>query len=110
VDATFLGIRIRQARERMRISQEELAAKVQRDQRAISEYENGKRKLPATDLPIFAHALNVPLMYFFSGETAVSTYQQELLQNFELLSTDEEKRAAISIIKIFADTLNSRFD
>ena len=48
MDATWLGFRIRQARERRGLSQEDLAAAVSKDQRAISEYEAGNRKLAVT--------------------------------------------------------------
>ena len=65
MDPKILGERIREARERAGISQEDLAVAVGKDQRAISEYENGKRKLSVTDLPMFARTLRVPLLYFY---------------------------------------------
>ena len=40
VDARTFGARIREARERLRLSQEELAEAVSKDQAAISEYES----------------------------------------------------------------------
>ena len=55
-----LGQRIRTAREAQGLSQEEFAARISRDQRAVSEYENGKRKITVTDLPRLAEVLGVP--------------------------------------------------
>ena len=51
----LFGARIRQAREMRGISQDELAALIHKDQRAISEYETGKRRLAAVE----GAALNV---------------------------------------------------
>jgi transcriptional regulator with XRE-family HTH domain len=60
-----LGQRIRQAREARGLTQEQLAERIARDQRSVSEYESGKRRIYAHDLPNIARALNVPVMYFF---------------------------------------------
>ncbi len=101
----LLGIRIRQARERLGLSQEELAAALSKDQRAISEYENGKRKLSVTDLPKFAEVLDVPLLYFYEGEIAMQDFDRAMLDQFRRLPTPETKQAAIDLIRIFSDTI-----
>jgi len=44
MDAKIIGRRIRTARERLGLSQEALATAIGRDQRTVSEYENGKRQ------------------------------------------------------------------
>jgi len=99
-----LGERIRQARERAGISQEDLAIAVSKDQRAISEYENGKRKLSVTDLPVFARTLKVPVAFFYEGEPVLQDLDQAILEQFRRLPTPKAKEAAIEIVRIFSDS------
>jgi transcriptional regulator with XRE-family HTH domain len=102
LDAAWLGIRIRQAREHRQMSQEDLAAAVAKDQRAISEYEAGKRKLAVTDLPRFATVLDVPLMFFFEEDASLHDLDAALLNHFHQLPTPEIRQAAIDILRIFS--------
>ncbi len=87
----LLGVRIREARERAGVSQEELANAVSKDQRAISEYENGRRKLSVTDLPAFARTLKVPVLYFYEGDVALQDTDQAMLDEFRRLPTEEQR-------------------
>lgn len=96
-----LGERIRAAREGLNITQEELAERVRKDQRAISEYENGRRRLSAIDMPLFAKALNVSILYFFEGELSKSDLDAELLQQFNELPTTDAKQAAIELLRVY---------
>ena len=105
LDPKYLGVRIRQARERLGLSQDELAAAVSKDQRAISEYENGKRKLAVTDLPEFARTLDVPLMFFFEGEIAAQDQDRAILDQFRRLPSPEARQAAIELVRILSDTV-----
>lgn len=105
VDQVELGQRIRRARERIGMSQEAFAVAVERDQKAVSEYENGKRKLPATELPTFARVLGVPVSYFFEGDFQVDDLDQLLLQEFHTLPTQEDKQAAIQAVQLISDTI-----
>src|SRR5258707_5650752 len=105
VDSKLLGAHIRQARERLGLSQEELAALVAKDQGSISEYESGKRKLSAIDLPIFARALNVSLLYFYEGEISGNDLDQAILDHFRQIPSIELKQAAIEIVRVFSDAV-----
>lgn len=105
MDQVELGKRIRQARERIGMSQEALAEGVARDQKAVSEYENGKRKLPATDIPLFARVLGVPVSYFFEGEFEINDLDQILLQIFHSLPTHEDKHTAIQAVQLLVETI-----
>ena len=106
MDAKLFGSRIREARERRGLSQEEFAALVPRDQGAISEYENGKRKLSAIDLLDFAKILDMPLLYFYEGEISLEDIDRAMIEEFHRLPTPKIKQAAIEIIRTFADTHN----
>lgn len=105
MDAKLLGARIRAARERLGWSQEELAAAVSKDQGAISEYESGRRRLSAVDLPAFCQALAVPLLYFYEGDLQESDVDRLLLSEFNRLPTLEAKYTIIDIVRL----LSSRF-
>lgn len=104
MDSVLLGTRIRQARERRGLSQEELAARVAKDQRAVSDYENGKRRLSAVDLARFARALNVSILYFYEGEITIHDLEHALLREFQAISGDEARRALIDIARVFSST------
>lgn len=67
------GTRVRQAREKAGLSQEQLAAKVQLErhsltQKAISRIEIGARVVPDFELPLLAGALNVSVLWLLGME------------------------------------------
>ena len=105
MDAKLLGVRIREARERLGLSQEELAAAVSRDQGAISEYESGKRRLSVVDLPVFAKTLQVPLLYFFEGDVTESDVERMLINEFRQLPTLAAKQAMVDVMHILSTRL-----
>ncbi len=107
MDAKIIGRRIRKARERLGLSQDELAATVGRDQRTISEYENGKRKVSATDLPEFAKVLNVSVLYFYEEEATRNDLDEALLLEFQHLPTIEMKQAIIEAVRVISSALGS---
>lgn len=104
-----LGQRIRQARERLGMTQETLAERAGKDQRAISEYENGKRRLSAVDLPVFAQALEVSLLYFFEGEMTAKDEDAALLEEFNRLPTPQARQSAIELVRVFSDSITAHF-
>jgi transcriptional regulator with XRE-family HTH domain len=105
LDSKLLGNRIREARERLGISQEELASAVSKDQGAISEYESGKRRLSAVDLPTLAEALKVSLLYFYEGEATGHDLDRAVLDEFHQLPSLELKKAAIEIMRVFSNAI-----
>lgn len=100
VSLVTLGARIRSAREQANISQEELASRVSKDQRAVSDYENGKRKLAAAELPAFARALNVSVLYFFEGEISQNDVDRALLKEFHQIASTEAQQDVIEIVRL----------
>ncbi len=103
MDKATLGNRIRMARDKKNFSQEHLGQLVGRDQRGISEIEAGTRKLPVTDLPLFAEALDVPILFFFE-EISDDDLNIEMLSAFQQIQNDEMKRSAIAIVRILSET------
>lgn len=105
LDMQTLGQRIRRAREERGISQEEFAALISRDQRAVSEYENGKRKIAVTDLPLFADVLGVPLSYLYEETITPEGLDSALLKEFHRLASIVDRQSAIVILRTFGDAL-----
>ena len=67
------GERIRQAREDAKISQDQLAAKIQLrghalTQKAVSRVETGQRIVPDFEIPLFAEALGVDPLWLLGIE------------------------------------------
>lgn len=106
VNPKLLGVRIRKARERLTMSQGDLASQVSKDQAAISAYENGRRKLSAAELPLFAKALQVPLLYFYEGEISADDLDRALLEEFHRLPTVEAKHSAVDVVRTLAEAIN----
>jgi transcriptional regulator with XRE-family HTH domain len=105
LDLILFGERIRRARERAGLSQEELATTLGRDQRTISQYENGRRKIMITELPILARTLKVPVMYFFEGEAVLDNLDKQVLEEFHQLNEDADKVTVIEFIRLFSEAI-----
>lgn len=67
-EATSIGAKLREARERGRLTQAELGAKIGgRSQRTVSNYESGKSSVPLSVLLRICEELNVGLEWFIKG-------------------------------------------
>lgn len=108
MDATILGERIRIARERLGLSQTQLARLVSKDQRAISEYEHGERRIAVTDLPTFAEALEVPVLYFFEGNITPEDLEHHIVSEFRRLPNKQAQEDAIELLKLFTEALHKQ--
>jgi transcriptional regulator with XRE-family HTH domain len=73
-----MGKRIRQARENLGLTQEQLSARIDKSQDAISSYEKGTRGIQIAELPRLAQALDVTVTYFF-GDLEPDQEAQSLL-------------------------------
>ncbi|MBA3867568.1 MAG: helix-turn-helix transcriptional regulator [Anaerolineae bacterium] len=109
MDTKDLGRRIKDRRESIRMTQETLADRTRRDQRSISEYEAGKRRLSAIDLPVFAKALEVSVLYFFESDISDHDFDAALLEQFSRLPTNQAKETAIEMLRLFTDAIKSHY-
>lgn len=107
MDLISLGKRLREARENAGLSQLELAHLLGRDQRAISDYESGKRKLAAADLPHFAQVLHVPIFFFFEEQPSYDDLDYAILDELHKLPTYETRQAALQVIRSFTIAIQS---
>ncbi len=67
-----LGMRIQQAREDKKMSQEQLANAIGCSQSALSNYEKGKRRLYLSQLEKLAEVLDKPFEYFLDNAEAAT--------------------------------------
>ena len=104
--AQQLGLRIRLAREAKGLSQEEFAVLIDRDQRSVSEYENGKRRIFAQDLPRIARALDVTILYFFEDIAQPDDLDQVLLREFRRLNQTGQQ-TLIQMARLLDDLINA---
>ena len=105
VDSKQLGLRLRQAREHRRMSQEDLAAAIAKDQKAISEYESGRRKLAVIDLALIASALQLPITYFFEEDIDLQSLDDALLHYFHQFPSTEERQGVLDILRILTQVI-----
>jgi len=64
-----VGLRIRELRKKVKLSQEALALKADIDRTYINSVENGKRNISIKNIEKIANALGVSLKEFFSAQT-----------------------------------------
>lgn len=100
-----IGVRIRRAREARGLSQEQLAEMISRTQFSVSEYESGKRRIYAHDLPNIARALGVPLMYFYEDALSDADLDATLLEEYHRLD-EAGRRLALETIRLFVRHLS----
>lgn len=100
-----LGERIRIARVMRGLSQEELAELIGKDQKAISKYELGQRRLFASELPRLAAALDVPIWYFFEEVLPSNAVDNEILKEVHNLPSHQAQVAALDLLKLFGKAL-----
>jgi transcriptional regulator with XRE-family HTH domain len=85
------------------LSQEELAQRVSKSQKAISQYENGTRRMFVNDLPRFADALQVPVSYFLTGELVLDEVDALIVRELQRLPSLEAKQALLKLVQVFCD-------
>lgn len=101
-----IGEKIRQARERAKMSQEEVAGAIYRHRPALSEMERGRMYPDIETLIYLSHVLGKPLLYFIpdfayppsQSANELSEDEQALLLQFSKLD-ENDKRLALELVK-----------
>lgn len=100
MDNVMLGARLKAARERLGLTQEDLVERLgKKTVASISEYENGKRRLAAVDLPDFARVLGVPISYFYADVLTKDDLEAALMDWFRELPTPRSRDYAYRLIQ-----------
>jgi transcriptional regulator with XRE-family HTH domain len=107
LDPKQLGERIRLAREARGLSQEQLAELIARDQRSVSEYENGKRRIYAHDLPTIAQALEIPLVYLFQDALSNDDLDIAMLEEFHRLDRNA-RETVLEMVRLLTNLTTKR--
>jgi transcriptional regulator with XRE-family HTH domain len=98
-----IGAAIKRRRHDLLISQEVLASLLEVSSQQIQRYENGIDRLNVEKLQELAHALSVPICYFFSpgnGKNDLKeTECEELLANFRKIQNKETKSLVVEFAK-----------
>ena len=105
-DRKTLGERLREAREYLGFSQEEVATYLEVSRSALSNIESGQRKVEALELKKLARLYKRPVSYFTGDETEGESYGEDiahLARKASELSADD--RAELGR---FADFLRAR--
>ena len=107
MDAKQLGKRLKSARENRGLTQDELVEKLggNRYPSDISEYEHGKRRMAAVDLPDFANALGVPITYFFEDVLPEDDLEIALVEWFRMLPGERAKRRIFTYMQATAQLI-----
>jgi transcriptional regulator with XRE-family HTH domain len=106
VDRQALGARLREAREYLRLSQDEVARALEVPRSAISLMETGQRKVDAIELKRLAEIYQRP-MAFFTGEAGEPAPVPETVQHLARAAaklTDRDREELLA----FAQFLQTR--
>lgn len=93
-----IGSRIKQARERKKLTQADLAEKLGTNTQDIGQVENGWRGMSVTRVHTFAKALGVSAEWIFSGinpkvHAALVANAQKFVKTLDTLGEDESEKA-----------------
>ncbi len=97
---TTIGGRIRSLREKMGMTQQELAAAVLASREKIVKIEGGKRDVQAEDIPAFATALGTNCDYLLTGNDKCNT---RLVGDLGLTNDVIEKLAELTVLRNSSD-------
>ena len=99
-----LAERLREAREYLGLSQEEVAQNVRLPRPAVSQIENGNRKVDAIELAKLAKLYQRPVSFFTGEEPVGEAPQIELLKRAAAELSEKDQNEVLR----FADFLRSR--
>ena len=108
IETTTLGARLREAREYLRLSQDEVARVVGLPRAAISLIESGRRKVAALELKKFADLYQRPVTYF-TGDVEVASPVRETVQHLARVASKLAEADQAELVR-FAEFLGSRVE
>lgn len=89
---TLLGYRVENARRTLGLSQEQLAERLLVHRQTVQKIEVGKRSVKASEIEPLASALQVPISWLVTGETAQEAQAEARLRtamNYAILTLRE---------------------
>jgi transcriptional regulator with XRE-family HTH domain len=107
LDYIFFGENLRLIREASGLTQDDLAEKVRKSQKAISKIENGGQRIYLDDLFNFADALNVSTAKLLTGQMALDDFDELIIAEVHKLDTVEARQALLKVIQVFCEFAQS---
>lgn len=101
------GDRIREIRESLRMTQDDLAAKSGLSKGFISDIENDKRGISSENLLKIANAVGASLDYLTRGETSGAIVRESVVIPYELSAAAEQLRLSYAQTLELLDAYNS---
>lgn len=114
MDRKFIGIKIKDRRKELELTQEELAEAIGVTYQQFQRYENGKSHLNTDRLQAISNALDVPITYFFEepGEGKIkitdgeypyiSSEEREFVKYLRKIENDEYKKGILIFLQLAA--------
>lgn len=103
----FIRKRIKEARDDLKMTQEELAEKIFKSRVQISDLERGRTEISASELIFISLALHKPIMYFYPFKTQTDNElgeeEQELIHHFRGIRNGAMQKYAIKVVRELAD-------
>ncbi|MBI3755234.1 MAG: helix-turn-helix transcriptional regulator [Deltaproteobacteria bacterium] len=117
VKSNEIGVRIKRRRRELKMSQEELAERLDVTYQQVQRYENGMNKLNVENIQLIADTLSVPVSYFFEPADKMFVAAEEpppylpadenkLLKHFRKIKNDGSKDIVIQVARLAAKTSN----
>jgi transcriptional regulator with XRE-family HTH domain len=102
-----IGAVVRRRRKQLKLSQETLAGKLGISHQQVQRYENGTDRLNVENLQKVAHALSVPIYYFFLAEGFLEEADEvefrDLLECFRKIQKRELRSVLVEFAKSCAN-------
>jgi len=114
-DRRFIGLRIRNRRKELGLSQEKLAEAIGITYQQLQRYENGKGHLNTDRLQALSDALNVPIAYLFEDKTTdrvtigesdavyITQEEREFVESLRKINDEEYKKSLRVFMKLAAE-------
>lgn len=105
----YVGLRVKAARDAKGITQEQLAAKIEKTPETISNLERGSVMTGLETLDQITRVLNVPLASLFDGydssrkPSRVRLELENKLKQFSNTLADEDLKSAIALVEVVAN-------
>lgn len=98
-----IGQKIKELRERLKLTQKEFGQLIGVSQKRIGELENKTKNPSAELLNRIAKALSVSITYFLDGEKIISDIEEDILiANYRRLG-NKDKKLIVEIVKLMAE-------
>jgi len=110
IDSKKMGERVKFRRQDLGMSQESLAEILDVSYQQVQRYESGRNRLNVENIQLIAHALGVPITFFFdvpSDSESTSAYdssdEKSLFKYFRQIDRPKDRQAVIEVARRLAD-------